>query len=43
MSGERTVLAGHVDGAAERLVRTTAKLARLDLGRYALIGGLAVI
>lgn len=43
MSGERIVLAGDVDDAAARLVRITSRLARLDLGPYALIGGLAVM
>lgn len=43
MSGERIVLAGHVDGAATRLVHTTARLAGVGLGPFALIGGLAVM
>lgn len=43
VSGDRVVLAGDVDGAAERLVRTVAQLGDLDLGRYALVGGLAVM
>lgn len=43
MSGERIVLAGDADGEAARLVRTTARLAGVDLGPHALIGGLAVM
>lgn len=43
MSGERIVLAGDVDGAAARLVQALARLADVDLGPHALIGGLAVM
>lgn len=43
MSGERIVLAGGGDGSAALLVRATARLAAVDLGLYALIGGLAVM
>ena len=43
MSGEPIVLAGDVNGTAARLVETIARLAELNLGPYALVGGLAVM
>ena len=43
MSGERIVLAGDADGVAARLVHALAQLADVNLGPYALIGGLAVM
>jgi hypothetical protein len=43
VSGERIVLAGDADGAAARLVHATGRLANVDLGPHALIGGLAVM
>lgn len=43
MSGERIVLTGDAHGTAARLVQAVARLAGLDLGPYALVGGLAVM
>jgi len=43
VSGEPIVLAGDVNGTAARLVETIARLAELNLGPYALVGGLAVM
>lgn len=43
MSGDRVVLVDDANGNAARLVRTTARLAGVDLGPHALVGGLAVM
>lgn len=43
MSGERIVLAGDAGSNTARLVRVTARLATVELGPHALIGGLAVM
>ncbi len=43
MSGERISLAGDADGNTARLVRVASRLAEVNLGPYALVGGLAVM
>lgn len=43
MPGDRIVLAGAAEGNASGLVRATARLEEADLGRHALVGGLAVM